>query len=91
VAAEKGKMTDRVLIRNISLSQMSSGEADISIVKVQFGGFDDHASGHFKKLGILDSVAFWEFELLMFQLVNLQSLALVTVAEIITGQPAVLR
>jgi len=69
---------------------MSSGEADISIVKVQFGEYDYHASGYFPDLSILDSVAFWEFELLMFQLVDLQRLALVTVVEIIAGQPAIL-
>jgi len=50
---------------------MSSGEADILIVKVQFGGFDKHAFGHFQKLGILDSVAYWEFELMMLHLVEL--------------------
>ena len=70
---------------------MSSGEADISIVKVQFVGCDNHASGHFQKLVILDYVEYWDFELLIFQLVNLQRLALVTVVEIIAGQPAVLR
>jgi len=70
---------------------MSSGKADILIVKVQLGGFDNHVSGHFQKLGILDSVAYWEFELLIFQLVELQRLALVTVVEIIAVQPAVLR
>jgi len=40
-------------------------------------------------LGILDSVAYWEFELLMFQLVDFQRLAVVTVVEIMAGQPAV--
>jgi len=40
-------------------------------------------------LGILDSVEYWEFKLLMFQLVDLQRLVLVTVVEIIAGQPAV--
>jgi len=68
---------------------MSSGEAIILIVKVQFGGFDNHASGNFQKLGILDSVECWEFEMLMFQLVDQQRLALVTVVEIIASQPAV--
>jgi len=68
---------------------MSSGEADILIVKVQFEGFDNHASGHFQNLGILDSVEYLESEQLIFQLVDLQSLALVTVVEIIAGQPAV--
>ena len=68
---------------------MSSGEADSSIVKVQFGGYGSHASWHFQKLGILDSVEYWEFKLLMFQLVDLQRLVLVTVVEIIAGQPAV--
>jgi len=68
---------------------MSSSEADILIVKVQFGGFNNHASGYFKKLGFLDYVEYWEFELLMFQLVDLQRLALVTEVEIIAGQPAV--
>jgi len=68
---------------------MSSGEADILIVKVQFGGFVNHVAGHFKKLGILDYDGYWEFELLMFQSVDLQRLALVNVVEIIAGQPAV--
>ena len=68
---------------------MSSGEADSSIVKVQFGGYDNHASWYFQKLGVLDSVEYWEFKLLMVQLVDLQKLALVTVVEIIAGQPAV--
>jgi len=68
---------------------MSSGDADILIVKVQFGGFDNHASGYFQKLGTLDSVAYGEFELLMFQLVDFQILDLVSVMEIIASQPAV--
>jgi hypothetical protein len=40
-------------------------------------------------LGVLDSVEYWEFKLLMFWLVDLQRLASVTVVEIIAGQPAV--
>ena len=63
---------------------MTSGEADISIVKVQFAGYDNHTWWQFKQLGILDSVAYWEFELLMFQLVYLQRLA-VLVVEITAG------
>jgi len=42
-----------------------------------------------KNLSILDSIEYWEFELLMFQLVDLQRLAFVTAVEIIAGQPAV--
>ena len=67
---------------------MSSGEADSSILKAQFAGYD-YVSWHFQKLGVLDSVEYWEFKLLMFHLVDLQRLALVTVVEIIAGQPAV--
>jgi len=68
---------------------MTSGEADISIVRIQFAGYDNYAWWQFKQLGILDSVAYWEFDLLMFQLVDLQRLAVVTVVEITAGQPAV--
>ena len=68
---------------------MSSGEADSSIVKVQFGGYDYHVSWHFQNLGVLDSVEYWEFKLLMFHLVDLQRLGSVTVVEIIADQPAV--
>jgi len=64
---------------------MASGEADISIVKVQFAGYDNHAWWHFKELGFLVSVAYWEFELLMFQLVDLQRLAVMLVVEITAG------
>jgi len=60
---------------------MTCGEANISIVKVQFAAYDNHAWWHFKQLGILDSVAYWEFELLMFQLVDLQRIAVVMVVE----------
>ena len=68
---------------------MSSGEADSSIVKAQFGGYDNHVSWHFQKLGVLDSVEYLEFKLLMFHLVDLQRLGSVTVVEIIADQPAV--
>jgi len=64
---------------------MTSGEADISIVKLQFAGYDNHAWWHFKQLDILDSVAYWEFELLMFQLVDLQRLSVMVVVEITAG------
>jgi len=68
---------------------MPSGEADISIVKVLFAGYDNHAWWHFKQLGILDSVAYFDFELLMFQLVDLQRFAVMLVVEIAAGYPAV--
>jgi hypothetical protein len=42
---------------------MNRGEADISIVKVQFVGYDNHVCWHFLKWGILDLVECWEFEL----------------------------
>jgi len=36
-------------------------------------------------LGVLDSGAYWEFELLMFQLFDFQGLAVVMVVEITAG------
>jgi len=64
---------------------MTIGDADISILKVHSAGYDNHAWWHFKQFRILDSVAYWEFELLMFQLVDLQRLAVVMMAEITAG------
>ena len=69
----------------ISRWWMSSGEADISILKVQFSGYNNHAWWHFKQMAILDSVAYWEFELLMYQLVDLQRLSSVMLVEITAG------
>jgi hypothetical protein len=40
-------------------------------------------------LGILGSVEYWEFKLLMFHLVDVPRLALVTGVEIIACQPTV--
>jgi len=56
---------------------MNSGEAVSLIVQVQFGGYGNHVSWQFQKLGFFYSVAYWEFKLLMFQLVDVQRLALV--------------
>jgi len=67
---------------------MNSTKADSLIVKVQFAGYVSHVSWHFQKFGILDSVEYLEFKLLMFQLVDVQRLELEMVVLNIAGQGA---